>query len=45
MWYYFENKLDHYIYIHIYIHNQILEILYITSKLVFKEYLKPNVMQ
>ena len=39
MWYYFENKLDHHIYIHI------LEILNIMSKLVFKEYLTPNVMQ
>ena len=36
MWYYFENKLDHY---------QILEILNIMSELVFKEYLTPNVMQ
>ena len=44
MWYYFENKLDHYRYIYIYIYNQILEILNIMSKLVFKEYLTPNVM-
>ena len=29
----------------LYIYNQILEILNITFKLVFKEYLTPNVMQ
>ena len=33
------------IYIYIYIYNQTLEILYIMSKFVFKEYLTPDVMQ
>ena len=52
MWYYLKKQTRSlyiyiyiYIYIYTYIHNQIPEILYITSKLVFKEYLTPNVMQ
>ena len=44
VWYYLK-QFRSYIYIYIYIYTQILEILYIMSKLVFKEYLTSNIMQ